>query len=286
MKILIVQENGRHEKNKLFRECHALLRGFIKNGVDAVCWGLGHENYLTNFEILEKWCDVIIVLENYTSNWLPIDIINKSKKIKIFWSIDSHVVLDNHIDICRKLKTNILLNSTEDYLPNFNNICDKKFWFPNAYDDSLIYPKNLPKIHDIGFCGNINNRGSWIDSLSEFNIKKDIFIIGDDMVNAINGYKIHFNRNIKNDINYRTFETTGCKTLLFTNYTKGLDKLFDIDKEIIVYQNLDDLKEKIKYYLSNQNKIDEISNLGYHKSKNNHTYNHRTKLLLNLINEF
>ena len=35
------------------------------------------------------------------------------------------------------------------------------------------------------------------------------------MVDAINSYYIHFNRNIGDDINYRTFETTGCKTLLF-----------------------------------------------------------------------
>lgn len=285
MKILIIQENGRHEKNKHFRESFCLQRGFIKNNVDTIVWGYGHENFSTNFDDLEKWCDIIFVLENYFSNWLPFEKIRNSKKLKVFWSIDSHCVLNNHIQICENLKTNILLNSTEEYLNYFKNISDKVFWFPNAYDDTLIYPKPIEKIYDIGFCGNINNRGHWLDQLSEFKIKKDIFVIGDDMVNAINSYKIHFNRNISNDINYRTFETTGCQTLLFTNYTNGLEKLFDMNNEIVVYNDINDLKDKIKYFLSNKKEMEKISKQGFMKSKKEHTYLKRTETLIELFSK-
>ena len=110
----------------------------------------------------------------------------------------------------------------------------KTYWFPNAYPHDLIYPmEDIDKINDIGFCGNYLNRKEWIDIISEkFKIKTDIFVIGNDMVEAVNSYKIHFNRNIADDINFRTFETIGCNTLLFTNYTPDLDKLFDIEKNI------------------------------------------------------
>ena len=45
------------------------------------------------------------------------------------------------------------------------------------------------------------------------------------MVKAINSYKIHFNRNHSKDINYRTFETLGCQTVLVTNNTDRLKDL-------------------------------------------------------------
>ena len=47
MKVLIIQENGRHEENRNFRECFCLQRSFIKLGNTADVWGLGHENYNT-----------------------------------------------------------------------------------------------------------------------------------------------------------------------------------------------------------------------------------------------
>ena len=52
LKILLIQENGRHNENRHFRECFCLRRGFEKLGHHAVVWGLGHDNYnsIINFE--------------------------------------------------------------------------------------------------------------------------------------------------------------------------------------------------------------------------------------------
>jgi len=105
------------------------------------------------------------------------------------------------------------------------------------------------------------------------------------MVRSINSYKIHFNKNIRDDINYRTFETCGCNTLLLTNYTPNLEKLFEIGKEIVVYNDLDDLYEKVKYYLSNEKERAEIADLGYKRAKKDHTYYERSKKIIEIINE-
>jgi spore maturation protein CgeB len=105
------------------------------------------------------------------------------------------------------------------------------------------------------------------------------------MVNSINSYKIHLNCNISNDINYRTFETTGCGTMLLTNYTPGLERLFDIGKEIVIYNNLDDLDSKVKYYLENEEEREIIAKAGYERSKKDHTYFERSKRLIEIINE-
>lgn len=284
MKIVIIQECGRHEANKNYRESLNLQRALLRNeGIETIVWGLNYENFNTPFSEIEKWADVIFVIENYTPEWLPIKEISESKKLKIYWSIDSHCVLENHKNICKTLNIDILLNSTESYIPEFNGLVKKSFWFPNAYPDDLIKPLGIDKIHDIGFCGNVLNRGHFINHLNKFNIKKDFFVIGDDMVKSINSYKIHFNRNISNDINYRTFETTGCGTLLLTNYTPGLEKLFKIDEEIIIYNNFDDLDDKVNYYLKNENERKKIELAGLNRSKKDHTYFERSKTLIEII---
>jgi hypothetical protein len=284
MKIVIIQEAGRHERNKDYRESLNLHRSLSRiENIESKVWGLNYDDFNIPFSEIEQWADVIFIIENYTSNWLPINEISKSKKLKIFWSIDSHCVLEQHQNLCKLLKIDILLNSTESYIPSYKGLVKKSYWFPNSYPDDLIQSLNIEKTVDVGFCGNIINRGHVINSLDKYGIKKDIFVIGDDMVNAINSYKIHLNCNISNDINYRTFETTGCGTMLLTNYTPGLEKLFDIGKEIVVYNNLSELDEKVKYYLENEEERKTIANAGYERSKRDHTYYERSKTLIEII---
>ena len=281
MKIVIIQEAGRHEKNKNFRESLCLHRALLRiEGIESKVWGLNYPDFNISFSEIEKWADVIFVIENYTSDWLPINEISNSKKLKIFWSIDSHCVLEQHKQLCRLLNIDILLNSTESYLPNFDGLVKKSYWFPNSYPDDLIFSKDIEKNIDVGFCGNDRPEIHYLD---KFKIRKDLFVIGDDMVNAINSYKIHFNKNIADDINYRTFETTGCGTFLLTNYTPGLEKLFDIGKEIVVYNDLNDLDNKVKYYLENEEERKKIAKAGYERSKKDHTYFERAKMLIDII---
>ena len=197
MKIVIIQEAGRHDKNKNFRESLNLHRSLSKiEGIESKVWGLNYPDFEKSFSDIEEWCDVLFIIENYTSEWLPSKEISESKKLKIFWSIDSHCILHQHQELCKLLKIDILLNSTESYIPMFEGLVNKSYWFPNSYPDDLIYSTNIDKTIDIGFCGNLINRGHLINHLDKYNIKKDIFVIGDDMVNSINSYKIHFNCNI------------------------------------------------------------------------------------------
>ena len=74
MKIVIIQEAGRHQENKNFRESLCLHNAFSKiDGVESKVWGLNYQDFSTPFSEIEKWTDVIFVIENYTSSWLPIN---------------------------------------------------------------------------------------------------------------------------------------------------------------------------------------------------------------------
>jgi hypothetical protein len=276
MKILLIQEAGRHKENAEFRECLSLKRAFEYYGDNATVWGLGHTTY-HNTPIWDKY-DLIINLENYDeTGWVPD--LSSVKTIKFLWSIDAHCKgISPYINTFTKGKYDLILQSTPEFI-NKNSV-----WFPNAYDDDLIKNLNIDKDYYIGFCGTINNRQSLISLLSkEFNFKLDEWVLGSSMVKAINSYKIHFNANISIDINYRNFETLGCGTCLLTSYNKHYGDLgFEDGINCMTYSNIDELLHKTKLLLTNPDVRCKIEKSGLELAQN-HTYKQRIKLIKSLL---
>lgn len=274
MNILLIQENGRHDLNREYRECFSLKRAFNFYGHNVDIWGLGHENYYNKPDFNNY--DIIFNLENYGDNWLP-NFYEINKPLKIFWSIDAHYRGEYPYEkIFREGKYTYLLHSTKDYVKYSHHK-----WFPNAYDDDLIVPLNVEKNIKFGFCGNYANRKEILEWLNkEYNLHLDIFVIGPDMVKAINSYKCHFNLNIANDINYRSFETIGCGTLLLTNYNPVYEEMnFINEKNCLLYKNQKELIDHI-------NNIDNYLTLEFKNSilnlAKNNTYKKR---IINLMKE-
>ncbi len=283
MNVLIIQEKGRHAKNWQYRESLSFKNSFTRIGVNSDVWGLGYDNFDIPFQDIEKDYDVIFLLENYErDNWVPD--LTTSKKLKVFWSIDSHCSLPAHEATCEKHDIDLVLNSTSYYVPMFEAKGRKCVWFPNAYPLDLIKPLDVEKNCNVGFCGNYCNRKDWIDAIDqEVGVKRDIFVIGDDMVRAINGYRIHFNRNIANDINYRTFETLGCGTFLLTNRTDRLDELLKDGEHLVVYDGIRDCISKVKYYLDHEDERETIALKGHKYVRGHHTYDNRAQRFVDIV---
>ena len=276
MKILIIQENGRHEENKHFRECFCMQRSLQKLGHETDVWGLGHDH----FEASPFWdtYDIILNFENYDiEGWLP-DLSSVIKPKKYLWSIDAHCRgMKPFYDTFHSGKYDLILQSTEDYVD------ENSVWFPNCYDDTLLKSMKIDKTVNIGFCGSLLNRGGILEHLEkQYNLQKNIFVLGDKMVEKINSFWINFNINLANDINYRSFETIGCGTVLLTNYNPQYEKLGFIDEHnCLMYKNLQDLEYKIEKYVEQHDKLKEIGNNALELSKK-HTYNVRAKQLIKL----
>lgn len=285
MKIVIIQEAGRHSENREFREGLSWQRALQSYGHDVILWGLGYDNYSVPFGDISKGADVIFLLEQYDqTGWTPD--FSKSKALKIHISIDDHCNINEHFRQVERQQIDIHFSATERYLEYYNRPGMEKHWLPNCYDDLLIYPmSDIQKSTPIGFCGNLVNRKPWIDYLAEHHgMKTDIFIIGKNMVQAINAYQIGFNRNMDIDINYRTFEVTGCRTMLLTNATPNLEKMFDIGKEIVTYDSLSGLSDKIRYFMNHPAERESIAEAGYQRVKRDHTYTARAGQLLEILN--
>lgn len=278
MKFLIIQENGRHEVSKHLRECNSMHRALLYHGEECDVWGLGHENFNTTPEY-EKY-DVIINLENYDTGWMP-DLSEVQKPLKFLWSIDCHVRgYDYYKDVFDKGKYNYILQATKTF-------CDKNsLWFPNCYDDDYITPLDICKENFVGFCGNYVNRKPYFDFLStKFPFKLDIDVRGINMVKAINSYKIHFNKNIANDINYRSFETLGCGTALLTDYNKQYEELgFKNNINAFLYKDVYEAVEILNHLKNNEKQISDVAKEGLQFVKQKHTFKNRAKNLLKFIN--
>jgi len=83
--------------------------------------------------------------------------------------------------------------------------------------------------------------------------------------------------------NMRLFEGTALGCLVLTDKKLGLNKLFKLNEEIIVYNNLNHLIKKCKYYLNNLYMIKKIANKGKKRSIRSHTYKSRASDLDKII---
>jgi FkbM family methyltransferase len=279
-RILILQENGRHDSNREFRECFSLRRAFNMLNVTVDVWGKGHENFSTPFNEIVRSYDAIVSLENYDSGWHPD--LSTVDVPKAFWCIDAHMGVDRYVEFCKKHKFDIVYNSTSQFVDAFKGIAGESEWLPNAYDHILIDKlSHIAKTVRLGFCGNIGNRSRYINYLkSNYQLHHDRMVLGFDMVRAINSYQLHWNLNVSVDTNYRTFETLGCGTLLLTNYSQDLEHLFDVDRHLLCYRNWEEMEKKIVDLINNYEDYKSIASAGYLHVRKNHTYLNRAQMIL------
>ncbi len=86
--------------------------------------------------------------------------------------------------------------------------------------------------------------------------------------------------------NMRLFEATGCGAMLITDEKKNLGEIFKVGKEIITYSDVDDLIEKLKYYLKNDKEREKIAKAGQRRTLKDHVYEKRMKELVGILNKY
>lgn len=167
---------------------------------------------------------------------------------------------------------------------NFKNL----FYLPHFVNTEIYKNKDIPIETDVMFAGRLDTdyRLNMITSLAEalgvsfkwYAIERHYqdalsraknkqliekiysgFIDNEiDMADAINKSKIVINMNSQgvSSLNYRTMQTVACKRLLISDKRQELD-LFD--NKIPTYENKEVLKEKILFYLNNEQEYNRIT---------------------------
>lgn len=110
-----------------------------------------------------------------------------------------------------------------------------------------------------------------------------------EMIKIIRLSKITLNVHVVEHVysegtNVRTFEATGAGGFLLTNKRKSLYELFNVGREIEVFDSDEELVEKTKFYLKNDKAREKIAKAGWQRTKKEHTYMNRFNLLLKHLN--
>lgn len=98
--------------------------------------------------------------------------------------------------------------------------------------------------------------------------------------------KINLNitsRSIESGIPQRIWDILSVGGFCLTNYQPELEDYFEIGKNLVVYHNLDELIEKIDYYLSHEKERVRIAMNGYLKVKEKHEAKNRLNTILKEI---
>ena len=90
---------------------------------------------------------------------------------------------------------------------------------------------------------------------------------------------IHHPQSIEG-LNTRTFDIPACGAFEMVDYKKNVEKHFEIDKEMITFRNINELKNKIDFYLKNDDLRKTISDRGKQRVLNEHTWVHRANDLI------
>lgn len=88
--------------------------------------------------------------------------------------------------------------------------------------------------------------------------------------------------NIENGIPLRVFDVLSAGGFLMTDYRPGLENLFEIGKDLVVYDGINDLTSKALYYLNHGRERELISINGFDKLQKLHTYKQRINTMFSL----
>lgn len=84
-------------------------------------------------------------------------------------------------------------------------------------------------------------------------------------------------------LNTRTFDIPACGAFEMVDYKKNVEKHFELDKEIVAFKNINELKSKIDFYLKNADLRKTISECGKQRVLDEHTWVHRADYLMTVL---
>lgn len=194
---------------------------------------------------------------------------------------------------------------------------------PFGCNHFLYKKKNLPQKYDVSFVGMYHPYRDWIlkkikkAGINVFTVGagwENGYVSYEEIINIFNQSKINLNlsnsqswdlRYIssslkamkatlvslkgkeepknKEQIKGRHFEICGCGGFQMSYYIEGLEHCYEIGKEIVVFLGIEDLIDKIKYYLKYEDEREKIANTGHQRALADHTYEKRFREIIDHI---
>ena len=196
------------------------------------------------------------------------------------------------------------------YHKYLNDKLTNAIYSPFGFNPDVYKKLELEKCYDVSFIGNYSPFRRWvIDSLKKSGISVNVFgrnwgnygkwVSQEDVVKIFNQSKINLNLSnaIYYDLNFllhsvlsikdwkellllkknkeqvkgRHFEINACGGFQLSYFVPGLNLIYEIDKEIAVFESIHHIEGEIKFFLKNDSFRNSIADAGYKRSIKDHS---------------
>jgi spore maturation protein CgeB len=226
--------------------------------------------------------------------WEQIKKETTSGRTKTFnWFLDDTWRFDNFSSkTCHYF--NVCSTSEPSYIQRFKNIGYNNIILGLHHLNFGVFPerKYEDKNIDASFIGSLTNgRKSFFNSINKkIKIKKIHGVAHKEMLDCHTRTKIGINLTINDNdprkqtqLKLRIMEVTAGKGLLLTQYHKGIESLFEIDREIVTFNSINEFEKKFNFLIKRPKLIKKMSLLGHEKFLKEHESKVRVKKLLEQI---
>jgi spore maturation protein CgeB len=178
------------------------------------------------------------------------------------WFMDPLVTYDEEMRQKTKLvdyfccdKENVLEQAIK-INPNSFHVCE-------GFDETVDIPRDQKKVYEVSFIGNIyGDRKKIIDNI-EHNVKIIEGAYGTQHSQEVSKTKINLNFCTSEGASDRVYKVMAAGGFLLSNDWKNRKNYLTDGKECVIFHDMQDLNDKIDYYLKNEEERNAIAQLGY-----------------------
>lgn len=297
MKILFLSPN----QIERYNWGHQLFRNEIGRQSETVYYGAGfpHFNPALNVKgIINKVCpDVDLIMTygwRYSKDFEGLgDVKIPKAHIVVDYVETANIPAQNKFFKKNKYDLVFAITPRAEGLLKKNNVCDKVRVIPFSVDTNIYKKLKIKKERRIlaAFTqrADIYPRRIKIQRMIK-NMKIPIIgkrVIHKRLIQCINRCKITVtSNNIYNSLSMRYTETLACGGFLLADRPTDLDLIGLKDgKHLVIYNDINDLKDKIYYYLDHDKERQKIEQQGMNHVRKNHSCKKRVLEMLNHIRE-
>lgn len=222
----------------------------------------------------------------------------------IYVASDTHLGKDYRFKKAEKF--DYVFFNQKDAVEEYNKTHENKaVWLPHAAEPQAYPNISIIKKYDVGFVGHVQevpnyNGFSRIDALDRLFKEFPNFYYGsrhpgypeknlfEDAARKFSMSKVVFNISIKDDYNMRVGEVLMTGSFLLTNWIpilKDMEEVYGLKENVhyVTYRTLDEMVEKVQYYLNHERTREKIAKAGYKFAIKNLTYKNRILDVLKVI---
>ena len=245
-------------------------RGFEKLGHKVIRYNyriraslIGHENRdLELIDICQQEQPSLIVFAK--CNTVSLKVFHECKKIgKVcYWFPDplqtyqarEFIAMTNTADFFCCDKKNVM-----DFAQDYNK---NSFQVQDGFDSDLEYPHDCEKDIDISFIGSMHSDRDEKIKLLNRNVQVFSDAFGKRHSEIVSRSKVCLNFCTTEGASDRTYKTLAAGGFYLTDDWAGREDMFEDKVDLVMYESIDDLRDKIDYYLANAIAREKISNHG------------------------